>query len=59
MYSNRSIYYVLLYCVVIESIVLVECTLVVVCDKVCIIHYGCMYERLLDVILIFVIMYYE
>ena len=39
---------------VIESIVLVECTLVVVYDKkVCIIHYGymhvCMYERLLDV----------
>jgi len=36
--------YVLLYCVVIESIVLVECTLVVVYDKkVCIIHYGYMY----------------
>ena len=34
------------------SIVLIECTLVVVYDKVCIIHYG--YERLPDVIMIFV-----
>ena len=44
-------------CKVLLILCLIERTLVVVYDKVCIIHYGYMYERLLDVILIFVIMH--
>ena len=45
-------------CKVLLILCLIECTLVVVYDKVCIIHYGYTYERLLDVILIIYIYIY-